>query len=129
MRRKENYLKFALASVLLKPTVTATKLAAPAAKRGFLQNQRTLRSMCISSVDQLSSKKLALKLQRRAREQHSLRKISSSVIGARSNNDIEPQLEIYQDDNNNVISDDARSRSRTAQPQQYRVQCLRILVL
>ena len=63
--------------------------------------------MCISSIDQLSSKKLALKLQRRAREPHRTRKLSSSVIVASSNNDIEPQLEIYQDDNTSVISDDA----------------------
>jgi hypothetical protein len=76
----------------------------PSAERAFLQDQRTLRLMCISSVDQLSSKKLALKLQRRSREQHRTRKLSSSVIGASSNNDIEPQLEIYQDDNNSVIS-------------------------
>lgn len=79
----------------------------PSAERAFLQDQRTLRLMCISSIDQLSSKKLALKLQRRTREQHRTRKLSSSVIGASSNNDIEPQLEIYQDDNNSVISDDA----------------------
>ena len=63
--------------------------------------------MCISSVDQRSSKKLALKLQRRAREQLRPRKLSSSVIGASSNNDIEPQLEIYRDGSNSVISDDA----------------------
>lgn len=79
----------------------------PSAERAFLQDQRTLRLMCISSVDQLSSKKLALKLHRRAREHHRTRKLSSSVIGTSSNNDIEPELDIYQDDSNSVIFDDA----------------------
>ena len=76
----------------------------PPAEQDFIQDQRTLRLMCISNVDKLASKKLALKFRRKSKEQQRAnehRNVMSRVGDITSG----PPAESDEDDNQCIVSD------------------------
>ena len=76
----------------------------PPAEQDFIQDQRTLRLMCIGNVDKLASKKLALKFRRKSKEQQRANK-HRNVVSRVGDITSGPPAESDKDDNQCIVSD------------------------
>ena len=76
----------------------------PPVEQDSIQDQRTLRLMCIGNVDKLASKKLALKFRRKCKEQQRANKHrnAKSRVGDITSG---PPAESDEDDNQCIVSD------------------------